>query len=245
MNVLGGATTAFINVQTSSAVSQAQLGWTASGGVTFGSLVHGAVVSITGEDAGGVARTILTADPDSTTELIADTNLELSVTAGADTALLATANGSVALYYNGSISFQTQLRTTGVTSGAQVVSHNGSWRDVGFNVLDTFNFNVSDTLEASHAGMVTGKTNTTVYTLTGPTSSDVDFPVGGVCTVMNLGTSGNYNISDTTTCTMYYLSGSAAPTDIVGTGALAPGGIVTVWRYSTTAIYIWGNGFTP
>ena len=109
--------------------------------------------------------------------------------------------------------------------------------------LPTFNFNVSDTLEARHSGHSTGKTNTTAYTLTGPTSSDVDFPVGGVCTVMNLGSSTNYTISDTATCTMYHVTGSAV-TDITGSGTLAPGGIVTLYRYSTSAIYIWGSGFT-
>lgn len=135
---------------------------------------------------------------------------------------------------------------TGETSGAQVVNHTGvSFYDIGFNTLPTFNFNASDTLEAQHSGHVTGKTNTSLYTLTGPTSSDLDFPVGGVCTVMNLGTSGNYLISDTTTCTMYMMEGDGtAPADIVGTCTLGPGGVATLYRYSTTAIYIWGSGLT-
>ena len=133
---------------------------------------------------------------------------------------------------------------TGRTSSGQVNDHGGTLRDIGFNVLPNFNFNASDTLEASHCGHATGKTNTSLYTLTGPTNSDVDFPVGGVAHVYNLGTSGNYLISDTGTCTMYVCDGSAAPQDIVGTCTLAPGGMVTLWRYSTTAIYITGTGIT-
>ena len=138
---------------------------------------------------------------------------------------------------------------TGISSGALVTDHGGTGRDVGFNLLPTFNMNVSDTLEASHCGHLTGKTNTTAYTLTGPdstlTANVDDFPVGGVCTVANFGTSGNYTISDTASCTMYYMDGTAAPVDIVGSGTLAPGGMVTLYRYSTTAIYIFGSGFTP
>lgn len=134
---------------------------------------------------------------------------------------------------------------TGRTSGAQVKDHGQTMRDVGFNVLPTFNFNASDTLEAQHCGHVTGKTNTSLYTLTGPTSSDLDWPVGAVTTVMNLGTSGNYLISDTTTCTMYLMEGDGtAPADIVGTCTLGPGGVATLYRYSSTAIYIWGSGIT-
>jgi hypothetical protein len=133
---------------------------------------------------------------------------------------------------------------TGRTSAGQIKDHGGTLRDIGFNTLPTFNFNASDTLQARHCGHATGKTNTTAYTLTGPADTDVDFPVGGVAHVYNLGTSVDYTISDTATCTMYFCDGSAAPQDIVGSCTLAPGGMVSLWRYSTTAIYITGNGIT-
>ena len=138
-----------------------------------------------------------------------------------------------------------QYNTTGNSSGGRVRSHNNALQDLGYNVLPSFNFNASDTLEAGHCGHMTGKTNTTAYTLTGPTDSDVDFPVGGVCQVANLGASVNYTIADTATCTMFYCNGAAAPQDIAGSGVLAPGGLVTLWRRTTSEIYIFGFGFTP
>lgn len=116
---------------------------------------------------------------------------------------------------------------------------------LGLNVLPTFNMNATDTLEANHNGHITGKDNTTSYTLTGPTSGDEDFPVEGVAQVVNLGSSVVYTISDTATCTMYWMDGTAAPVDIAGSGTLAAGGWISLWRYSTTAIYITGHGFTP
>lgn len=159
-----------------------------------------------------------------------------------------TRNGETRMYYNGAEGIRTQDKTaTGITSSGAVYDQPATLLDIGFNLLPAFNFNASDTLEASHCGHVTGKNNTTTtYTLTGPTSSDVDFPVGGVATVMNLGASGNYTIADTATCTMYYMDASSgAVTDIAGSGTLAPGGTITLYRYSTTAIYIAGGGFTP
>ena len=156
-------------------------------------------------------------------------------------------NSYVELRFNNSTAIRTQSAvTSGVTSSAFVYDHAFTTaQDVGFNVLPKFNFNASDTLEALHCGHMTGKTNTTAYTLTGPASGDEDFPVDGVATVANLGASVDYTIDDTATCTMYFCDGTAAPVDIAGSGALAPGGIVTLWRYSTTAIYIFGSGFTP
>ena len=155
-------------------------------------------------------------------------------------------NAEVTLHYNANECLATQNRTaSGNTSTATVRDHGNNERDIGFNVLPTFNFNASDTLEAQHCGHITGKDNTTAYTLTGPASSSTDFPVGGVCQVVNLGSSTDYTISDTGTCTMYWMDGSAAPVDIAGSGTLEPGGWVSLWRYSTTAIYITGHGFTP
>jgi hypothetical protein len=157
-------------------------------------------------------------------------------------------SGGVDLYDSvGTHAFGTQLRTTlGNTSSATVRDHAGTELDIGFNTIPTFNMNVSDTLEASHCGHLTGKDNTTTtYVLTGPASTDLDFPVGGVCQVVNLGATGNYAINDTASCTMYFMDGDAAPVDIVGAGTLAPGGWVTLYRYSSTAIYITGSGFTP
>lgn len=159
----------------------------------------------------------------------------------------AATGGSIVLGHQGVSVLQTKSHSaSGQSTGAEVKRHDGNFFDIGMNVLPDFNFNASDTLEAQHVGCVTGKDNTTTtYVLTGPTSADVDFQVEGVCHVANLGASGNYTLNDTVSCTMYYMDGTAAPVDIAGAGTLAPGGFITLWRYSTTAIYIFGLGFTP
>ena len=167
-------------------------------------------------------------------------------TSNSETFLTAAVNGSVGLRFNNVAQLNTQQHDlAGNTSGAQVQSHSAIFHDIGFNTLPQFNVNASHTLQAGNCGHMTGKTGTGVTTLTGPTSADVDFPVDGVTTVMNLGSSVDYTIVDTASCTMFYCDGTAAPVDIAGTSALAPGGIVTLWRQSATAIYIFGTGFTP
>jgi len=167
-------------------------------------------------------------------------------TSNSETFLTAAVNGSVGLRFNNVAQLNTQQHDlAGNTSGAQVQSHSAIFHDIGFNTLPQFNVNASHTLQAGNCGHMTGKTGTGVTTLTGPTNVDLDFPVNGVTTVMNLGSSVNYTIVDTASCTMFYCDGTAAPVDIAGTSALAPGGIVTLWRQSATAIYIFGTGFTP
>ncbi len=188
--------------------------------VELRSLIHGATVRLIGEDTGGTARTLLVADPD----------------AGMDFYEYTGGSGVIEM------SLQ-QSAGSGNTSGLLVRDHGNTLRDAGFNTLNTFNFNASDTLEAQHCGSATGKDNTTSYTLTGPVSGDTDFPVGGVCTIMNLGSSTDYNLADTASCTMYVLDGSSV-TDIAGAATIAPGGIVTLYRYSASAIYLWGSGLT-
>lgn len=141
------------------------------------------------------------------------------------------------------LSIEDVFNATGNVSGCKVADHAGTMQFVGFNTMPTFNFNASDTLEAQHCGKMTGKTNTTSYTLTGPADTDLDFPVGGVCVVANFGSSTAYTIQDTASCTMYVLDG-ASVTDIAGTASIASGGIATLYRYSASAIYIWGSGIT-
>ena len=74
-------------------------------------LIHGGPVQITAEDDAGVTRTILDADPDSTTTVRADTSLIFQV-AASETAIIANDNSSVDLYYDN------QLRFSTLTSGS-------------------------------------------------------------------------------------------------------------------------------
>lgn len=133
---------------------------------------------------------------------------------------------------------------TGVTSSAQVIDHGGTLRDIGFNILPLFNDDVSDTTEARHAGSVQLKEASTARTLTLSSSTDLDFPVNGMTTILNAFTSGNYTVNEGASTTLYFLDGSTR-VDTAGGMTIGPGGYANVWRRSATVYIAWGAGVTP
>lgn len=162
-----------------------------------------------------------------------------------DNMIVAIQDGAVSLYHNGGLELRTQQHeATGVTSGAEVYAHDGVLKDVGFNTLDVETEDVSDTLEAKHCGGVYFKDGTTAITLTLEASGATDFPVGGVTTIINAGTSANITVTEGASTTLYQLDGSAR-TDTAGGCTVGPGGVATLWREATTIYYIWGSGITP
>jgi len=178
------------------------------------SLIHGGTVNLTGEDATGNTRQLVVADPD----------------------------GSVILNYNGTEAVKTQRSTgTGVTSGGQVKDHGDTYRDLGFNILPRFNENVSDTLEARHCGSYSRKSTDTARTLTLAISTDLDFPIDGVTTLINRGDNNNYSVVEGVGTTLFILDGNAA-VDSEGTVNIGPGGVATLLRVTSTSYYIWGAG---
>jgi hypothetical protein len=133
---------------------------------------------------------------------------------------------------------------TGNTSGVEILKHDNAFYGAGFNVLPIESEDVSDTLEAKHCGGVFFKDGTTAVTLTLAASTDLDFPVGGVCTIINAITSGNITVNEGTSTTLYYLDGSTR-TDTAGGCTVGPGGVATLWREASTIYYIFGSGITP
>jgi len=174
---------------------------------------------IQGEDAGNNNRNLIIADPDLRVQFYAASQTNWA--------------------------FGTQVYdNTGNTSGGEIRDHAGNLLDIGFNQLSDFNNNVSDTLEAGHCGAMAFTDNTTAYTLTLAASSDLDFPVDGVTTVVNAGTSGNYTITEGTSTTLYYIEPGSGRVDTAGGCTVGPGGVATIWRQSSTVYYIWGSEIT-
>lgn len=138
----------------------------------------------------------------------------------------------------------TQLSATGVTSQMFVRDHASVDHDIGFNDLRIFNDNVSDTLEAQHAGQICFKDASTVRTLTLAASGNLDFPIETLTTVLNAFTSGNYIVNEGSGTTLYVLDGSTR-VDSAGGITISPGGVVNIWRESATVYYCWGSGITP
>ena len=151
----------------------------------------------------------------------------------------------VELYHGNVEQLSTQDNdAAGITSGAQVRAHDGTFRDVGFNTLEVETEDANVTIGAQHCGSVYLKDATTTRTVTLPSSSSTDFPVHGITTLINATTSGNINVNEGSGTTLFYLDGSTR-TDTAGGAVIGPGGVATVWREATNIFYIWGAGITP
>ena len=133
---------------------------------------------------------------------------------------------------------------SGATTGAQVLINNGQWYDVGLNQMPIFNSNVSDTLEAGHCGTCQIKSTAGPFTLTLAAVGAIDFPVGGVTTVLNLGTSGDYVITEGASTTLWYNEPAVGGVDTAGGCTVGPGGTATIWRQQASVYYIWGSEIT-
>ena len=133
--------------------------------------------------------------------------------------------------------------TTGETSHASVRSHDGTLRDVGFNILNKEADNpASVALSAEECGAVIFADDNTGFTVTVEASGTLDFPIGGMTTIINGNTSVAITIADNSTI-VYYLDGSTR-TDIGATGTVAAGGVCNIWREAAGVYYIWGTGIT-
>ena len=152
--------------------------------------------------------------------------------------------GSLGLGHEGTTFLESQNHlATSSTSGAKLIKHDGYDYDVGFNVLPTMTEDADDTLEARHCGGVYFKDGTVAKTLTLEANSSTDFPVGGVCTILNAAASADITVTEGSSTTLYYLDGSTK-TDTTGGCTVGPGGAATLWREDAAVYYIFGSGIT-
>lgn len=149
-------------------------------------------------------------------------------------------NAQVRLENAGAVQLATQQNNAaGNTSGATVIDHTGTGRDVGFNDVRAINSNASVTLQDEHAGGVINYSNSTAYTVTVPSDTTV-FPAGSQCDVENYG-SATITLSAPGSLNFYLLDGTGTPS---GTGSLslAPGGAVTIRRKGNLRYNVFGTG---
>jgi hypothetical protein len=134
---------------------------------------------------------------------------------------------------------------TGETTSLQLEDQSGNLLDAGFNVMRrAASANTSFTLGAEECGQYWDKTSSTAYTVTLAASTDLDFPVYGVVTLMNKFTSGDVTVTEGSGTTLYYMDPVNGRVDTAGGCTIAPGGVATVHRAASTSYYIWGSGIT-
>jgi hypothetical protein len=125
----------------------ARLGFLNSAAMFLRNVNHGGSVVIDAEDVGGTVRTILDADPDGITTLRGDTDIRLQNAAG-ETALYATANNNVSLYYDNVSTARTQAAASGGFQANNTLTGSGFERVLTVSdapVLDFLSADVSET----------------------------------------------------------------------------------------------------
>ena len=134
---------------------------------------------------------------------------------------------------------------TGETTSLQLEDQSGNLLDAGFNVMRrATSANTSFTLGAEECGQYWDKTGSTPYTVTLAASTDLDFPVYGVVTLMNKFTSGDITVTEGSGTTLYYMDPAAGRVDTAGGCTIQPGGVATIQRAASTSYYIWGSAIT-
>ena len=196
------------------------MGYINSSELLLANTILGGNITLRGKDAGGTLRTILTGDPDGITQLRADTNLELQC-AASETALLATANVDVALFYNNVETFRTASRTVSdQISGAEVQDAQGNFRPVGLGTSAEIALSGTGTQTYFSQGRCGGTiywaggsaTNLDTYPNTGTDQTNI--PNGAWWIVQNNG-AGALTIRGGSGITIRYWSGAgAAPANV-------------------------------
>lgn len=150
-----------------------------------------------------------------------------------------TDDSSVKLFFNNIEEIRTQNSdATGNTAGAEVKKHDQNWIDVGYNVMPREQTNASFTWSAAECGGYAYYNNSTAYTIT--LASTTDIPTDARMEVIQLGT-GNITISAGTN-TLYWFAGSGAPS--TGNRTVGAGGWATIHKYAATVFFITGTGIT-
>jgi len=138
----------------------------------------------------------------------------------------------------GGTAFQTVDRTTLTrVSGAEVLDGNGTFRSVGFNVMPILAVAGSVTVGRSQAGYqmrITGAGGVTI------TIDDASMPEGATFVVLN-NSGAACTVAGVVTYEFY--NGSAVASQ--GTITVAVGGVLTISRTATSAVYsAWGAGLS-
>ena len=169
----------------------------------------------------------------------------LFVDGASEVAMSATPNGSVNLAYAGSSKLRTALETTAdVGMGAEVIDGLANWRPVGMNVMPPIDDGATGSpFKVERNGNLLRHNSATPHTWN--VLNDPNIPVGATWPIINGGTTagGTITLDAAVGVTIYVVRGSTIEASSSGgTVELLGGCVATMYKFSDTAYYVWGNG---
>lgn len=158
-------------------------------------------------------------------------------TAKTDVAETVTANWT----FSGVVTLDAAVTTADYGTGGRVKDGTDTARPVGFNVMPLYEIDSADAFDLAHNGMLwhTDGASTIAFTC----NNDGDIPVGATYVIANESSSGTQTIEEGSGVTLRWFDGSTSGGD-TGNRTLASGGVCTVYKYSDTEFFIWGNGLS-
>lgn len=127
------------------------------------------------------------------------------------------------------------VTTADYGTGGRVKDGTDVSRPIGFNVMPVYEIDVDDTFDLAHNGMIWHRDAGTAVNFT--CNNDGNIPVGATYVVFNEGTD-SIEITQGT-ANVFQLTAGGAPTS--GSVTVEQGGIVTVYKYSDTEFWVWGD----
>lgn len=221
------------------ATAKGSVGYVSNADIRLRNSIHGGGIVLEGEDSGGTLRTVLDADPDSTTILRGRTSIDLQLGTGGETAFFAVPNGAASLYYDD----QENLRTSAegaVGMGAEVRHQDDAFYPVGMNIippddsLDSGNITVN---QVRNAKMITYNTGT-ARTLNFADDSAID---AGAAWALLVGPSAGVLTGDGGTgVQIRYWNGTGWTTTAAAGNITIGVGQYTIWKETDTLYWISG-----
>ena len=201
--------------------------------------IHGSATWIGGENAGASAVEYLRGLPDSTTVVVAATDVEIHVNATED-AITCVANGVVTLYEDGVAELRTaQHNAADAASGAEVKGPDGTFRYVGFNLWPRQNITGGDhTLGQGDQGKILFYNEATARSLL--LNNDGNIPVDAAFMLRVGPTAGVLTGDGGAGVTITWWNGSGWTTTAAAANVTIGVGLYTIWKETDTHYYIDG-----
>jgi hypothetical protein len=209
-----------------------------TGGISMSGRVHGAFFTLQSEDSGGTPRVFLQCDPDAITILRGDTDVDIQVGAG-ETAIYATGQAGVGIYYNDVENLRTVLQTDNdMVSGAEVLGPDSVFRGVGFNSVPKFNVTSSFNHQQTHIGKMYFYDTATARTIT--FVNDGSIIVGEMMHYYSGPTGGTLTFTAGSGVTLRYWNGTGWTTTATAGSITVGDGQGTIYKDTDTRFIIDG-----
>ncbi|MCH9712927.1 MAG: hypothetical protein K0U20_09910 [Proteobacteria bacterium] len=173
---------------------------------------------------------------------ILGTVVSILVGASQETALQATQNDAIILYFNNIEGARTSDTTTStVTTGLRVRDKDSTLRDVGYNTMPPITTGVSLDLDSSNCGKFIQVQGAGVTISVG---TDVDIPDGATWMIGNRSAGSNTATLSGGASSLVWMDGSGSVSLPTGDRTLPVGGVATITKVSSGTYLVFGGGIS-